>query len=71
MPWRVPVLLNASMVNYPSRRKMKPQRSMIQWTERNWNKIFVNPPLESEISGAVHLVQPGLIAGRQADPGEF
>jgi len=35
----------------------------------NQNKTFINLPslrLKSEISGAVHLVQPGLTAGRQA-----
>ena len=34
------------------------------------NNIFVNLPplpLSCEISGALHLVQPGLTAGRQAD----
>ena len=34
------------------------------------NNIFVNPPplpLLCEISGALHLAQPGLTAGRQAD----
>jgi len=36
----------------------------------NRNKTFFNLPSlpwESEISGAIHLVQPGLTAGRQAD----
>ena len=44
--------------------------SMVQWTECNRNNRFVNPPSLpwlSEISGAVHLVQPGLTAGSQAD----
>ena len=34
------------------------------------NNIFVNPPplpLSCEISGALHLVQLGLMAGRLAD----
>ena len=38
---------------------------MAQWV----NNIFVNPPpfpLSCEISGALHLVQPGLTAGWQA-----
>ena len=42
---------------------------MVQWVNRLRNKIFVNPPplpLLCEISGALHLVQPGLTAGRQA-----
>jgi len=71
--WRAPQLLSASMINYPSRRKMKPPfkaNSMMQWVECNRNKTFVNLPslpYKSEISGAVHLAQPGLTAGRQAD----
>ena len=44
---------------------------MAQWINRLRNNIFVNPPplpLEScEISGVLHLAQPGLTAGRQAD----
>ena len=42
---------------------------MAQWVNRLWNNIFVNlPPLSllCEISGALHLVQPGLTAGWQA-----
>ena len=46
---------------------------MAQWVNRLRNNIFVNPPplpLSCEISGAVHLAQPGLtagwLAGRQA-----
>ena len=42
---------------------------MAQWVNRLQN-IFVNPPslpLLCEISGALHLAQPGLMAGRQAD----
>ena len=42
---------------------------MAQWVNRLWNNIFVNPPplpLLCEISGALHLVQPGLMAGWQA-----
>ena len=42
---------------------------MAQWVNRLRNKIFVNPPplpLLYEISGALHLAQPGLTAGRQA-----
>ena len=42
---------------------------MAQWVNRLWNNIFVNPPplpLSCEISGALHLAQPGLTAGRQA-----
>ena len=43
---------------------------MVQWVNRLRNNIFVNPPplpLSCEISGALHLAQPGLTAGRQAD----
>ena len=39
---------------------------MAQWVNRLRNKIFVNPPplpLLCEISGALHLAQPGLTAG--------
>ena len=39
---------------------------MAQWVNRLWNNIFVNPPplpLSCEISGALHLAQPGLTAG--------
>ena len=42
---------------------------MAQWVNRLRNKIFVNPPplpLLYEISGAVHLAQPSLMAGRLA-----
>ena len=42
---------------------------MAQWGNRLRNNIFVNPPplpLLCEISGALHLAQPGLTAGRQA-----
>ena len=48
--------------------------AMAQWVNRLRNKIFVNvPPLPllCEISGALHLVQPGLtvgwLAGWQSD----
>ena len=37
---------------------------MAQWVNRVRNSIFVNPPplpLLCEISGALHLAQPGLI----------
>ena len=47
---------------------------MAQCVYRLRNNIFVNPPplpLSCEISGALHLAQPGLtagrLAGRQAD----
>ena len=51
---------------------------MAQWINHLRNNIFVNPPplpLSCEISGALHLAQPGLTAGwlagwqagRQAD----
>ena len=51
---------------------------MVQWVNHLWNNIFVNStllPLSCEISGALHLAQPGLtagwlagrLAGRQAD----
>ena len=42
---------------------------MVQWVNRLRNNIFLNPPslpFLCEISGALHLVQPGLTAGRQA-----
>ena len=42
---------------------------MAHWVNRLRNKIFVNPPplpLLCEISGALHLAQPGLTAGWQA-----
>ena len=42
---------------------------MAQWVNRLRNNVFVNPPplpLSCEISGALHLAQPGLTAGRQA-----
>ena len=42
---------------------------MAQWVNRLRNKIFVKPlplPLLCEISGALHLAQPGLTAGWQA-----
>ena len=38
------------------------------------DNIYVYPlplPLLCEISGALHLAQPGLTAGRLADTGEF
>ena len=43
---------------------------MAQLVNRLRNKIFVNPPplpLLCEISGALHLTQPGLRAGWLAD----
>ena len=43
---------------------------MVQWVNRLRNNIFINPPplpLLCEISGALHLVQPDLMAGRLAD----
>ena len=43
---------------------------MAQWVNRLLNNIFVNPPplpLSCEISGALHLAQPGLTAGWLAD----
>ena len=42
---------------------------MVQWVNRLQNNIFVNAPslpLLCEISGALHLAQPGLTAGRLA-----
>ena len=38
---------------------------MAQWVNRLWNNIFINPPPLAlcEISGALHLAQPGLTAG--------
>ena len=43
---------------------------MAQWVNRLRSNIFVNPPplpLSCKISGALHLAEPGLTAGRQAD----
>ena len=43
---------------------------MAQWVNHLRNNIFVNPPplpLSCEISGALHLAQLGLTAGRLAD----
>ena len=43
---------------------------MAQWVNHLRNSIFVNLPplpLSCEISGALHLAQPGLMAGRLAD----
>ena len=40
---------------------------MAQWVNRLRNNIFVNPPplpLLCKVTGALHLVQPGLTAGR-------
>ena len=42
---------------------------MVQWVNRLRNNIFVNPPLlplSCEISGALHLAQSNLMAGRLA-----
>ena len=42
---------------------------MAQWLNRLRNNIFVNLPslpFLCEISGTLHLAQPGLTAGRQA-----
>ena len=39
---------------------------MAQWVNHLQNNIFVNPPslpLSYEISGTLHLAQPGLMAG--------
>ena len=46
---------------------------MAQWVNCFRNNIFINVlplPLLCEIFGALHLVQPGLMAGRQ-NTGEF
>ena len=43
---------------------------MAQWVNHLRNNILINPPplpLSCEISGALHLAQPGLTAGRLAD----
>ena len=43
---------------------------MAQWTNFNRSNIFINPtslPLLCEKSGAIHLAEPGLTAGRLAD----
>ena len=43
---------------------------MVEWVNRLQNNIFVNPPplpLLCEISGALHLAQPDLTAGRPSD----
>ena len=42
---------------------------MAQWVNHLRNNIFINPPplpLSCEISGALHLAQPGLMTGWQA-----
>ena len=42
---------------------------MAQWVNHLQNNIFINLmplSLSCEISGALHLVQPGLTVGRQA-----
>ena len=42
---------------------------MGQWVNCLRNNIFINSPplpLSYEISGALHLAQPGFMAGRQA-----
>ena len=42
---------------------------MAQWVNHLWNNIFVNQPplpLSCEISGVLHLAQPGLMTGWQA-----
>ena len=50
---------------------------MAQWVNRLRNSIIVNAPplpLLCEISGALHLLQPSLMAGRQIgrrNTGEF
>ena len=58
--------------SYISRKGMKDKRIvMVQWVNRLQNNIFVNLlplvplPLLCEISGALHLAQPGLTAGWQ------
>ena len=54
---------------------MMKANSMVQWTEHSQNNRLVNPPSLpwlSEISGAIHLVQPGLQqAGRQTKISKF
>ena len=43
---------------------------MAQWVKYLQNNIFINLPslpLSRKISGALHLTQPGLMAGWQAD----
>ena len=40
---------------------------MVQWVNRLRNKIFVNPLPLPLLCEALHLAQPGLMAGRQAD----
>ena len=47
---------------------------MAQWTNLNRNNSFVNLrplPLLCEISGAVHLAQPGLTAGGRQEADEI
>ena len=44
--------------------------TMAQRVNHLWNSIFVNPPplpLSCKVSEALHLAEPGLTAGRQAD----
>ena len=43
---------------------------MAQWVNHLRNNIFVNSPplpLSCEVSGVLHLAQPGRMAGRLAD----
>ena len=53
-----------------TRKGMKDKRNRhVQWVNRLRNNIFINPPplpLLSKISGALHLEQTGLTAGRLA-----
>ena len=60
---------NLTKKNKEGERRMK-GIAMAQWVNHLLNNIFVNPPplpLLCEISGALHLVQPGLMTGWQAD----
>ena len=44
--------------------------AMAQWINHLQNNVFINPlplPLSCEISGALHLAEPGLMAGWLAD----
>ena len=65
--WNVNTFVSSKKINRLE--LMIKEITMAQWTNLNRNNSFVNPtwlPLLCEKSGAIHLAQPGLTAGRQA-----
>jgi len=73
MQLHTPQLLSIAIINYNLRRREERSGSLVQSkhhdteTECYQDNIFVNLqsiPWISKISGAVHLVQPDLMAGR-------